>query len=338
MDFIYKINKIYNSFYNELKNNLTEKELENLKIKYLGKKGLLTSLLKNIKDYSEENRKLFGKELNDVKLKITNYIEDKISSLKTKLYKENLYEIDVTLPGIGKKIGNYHIITKTIMEIEEYFKKLGFNIINGNELDNDYYNFEALNMPDNHPSRNMHDTFYIDKNLLLRTHTSNMQIHIMEKNSPPIRFISSGKVYRRDSDITHTPMFHQIEGFFVDKCVSISNLKFVLIDFLNNFFGKKISFKMRSSYFPFTEPSMEIDIACPNCNNTGCIICKYTKWIEVLGCGMIHPKVFKNCKIDSNIYSGFAFGMGIERLLMIKHKIDDLRLCYENNFEFLRQF
>lgn len=337
MNYVENANNVYDSFLIDIEKVDSSEKLLAIKYKYLGKNGIFTKILRDIKNNSIEDRKCIGKEINDLKEKFNYNI-----ALKDSIFKKNYIsykdEIDITLPGIGIKIGKSHVISKNINLIECYFEKLGFCIIRGNELDNNYYNFDALNMPYTHPSRSINDTFYINDDILLRTHTSNMQIHIMQEYAPPFKFISSGKVYRKDSDFTHTPMFHQIEGFLVNKNVSISNLKFTLVNFLNFFFNKNLSFNIRSSYFPFTEPSMEIDILCVNCNSNGCVLCKGTGWIEVLGCGMIHPNVLKTCNINTKVYNGFAFGVGIERLAMIKYKIDDLRLFYENNFEFLQQF
>jgi len=322
----------------ELDNIKNKIDLNNIKSRYIGKNGILTNVIKNIIKYPKEERSIIGKELNNIKKKIIYLIEDKEKYISYKSLKEKDKKIDITLPGIGIKQGTTHIITKTINEIESFFEKMGFYLVDGNEIDTEFYNFDLLNMPKNHPSRNMHDTFYLNNNYLLRTHTSNMQIHIMKDNVPPFKIISSGKVYRKDSDITHTPMFHQIEGFIVDKNISLAHLKGILINFLYSFFGEKIPLNLRSSYFPFTEPSMEIDIECINCKGKKCSICSYTGWIEVLGCGIIHPNVFKNCNINNKIYKGIAFGMGIERLSMIKYNINDLRLYFENNIEFLKQF
>jgi phenylalanyl-tRNA synthetase alpha chain len=275
-----------------------------------------------------------GKKLNLIKQKISNIIKNKTINNSDKI---ECFDIDVSLPGIGINIGNKHVITKTINDIEFYFSNLGFNIISGYEIDSIFYNFDALNMSKTHPSRDEKETFYINENYLLRTHTSNMQIHIMKKQKPPLKFISYGKVYRRDSDISHTPMFHQVEGFVINKNISLGNLKYLLIDFLKFFFKKNIDINIRSSYFPFTEPSLEIDIKCMNCLGKGCQTCKYSGWIEILGCGLIHPNVLRNCSIN-NIYKGLAFGMGIERLSMIKYNINDLRLYFENDIDFLKQF
>lgn len=325
------IKDIIKNLKNEIKNN--NKNTNEIKNKYIGRNGIINKIFNEIKYMDFEKKKKFGSLLNKIKNKIINILNEKpITLVKTKL------KIDISLPGYGFKIGKEHIINKTINKIEKYFISNGFKSINGKEIDNIYFNFDALNMNENHPSRNINETFYINNETVLRTHTSNMQIHVMKKKKPPMKIISCGKVYRKDYDSSHTPMFHQIEGFIIDKNISIANLKYLLFNFLKFFFNKNIKINFRSSYFPFTEPSMEIDIECTNCSGNKCSLCKYTGWIEVLGCGMIHNNIFKNCSIDKNIYTGFAFGMGIERLTMIKYKINDIRLYFENNIDFLEQF
>ena len=267
------------------------------------------------------------------------FIENEIEKKNKSLFNENkIIYFDTSLPATGYKNGCLHIISFTLNCIESYFNSLGYEIIDGNEIENEYNNFEALNIPKSHPARQMHDTFYLENGSLLRTHTSNMQIKIMKSNFPPFKVISLGKVYRKDSDSTHTPMFHQVEGFIVDKKISIANLKYIIVNFINFFFNKDIKYNFRSSYFPFTEPSIEVDIECFNCNRNGCNLCKYSGWIEVIGCGMIHINVLKNCNINSKVYTGIAFGIGVERLIMLKYKINDIRLYFENNIDFLSQF
>lgn len=324
---------------NKFKLEMTEikniENINNLKIKYLGRKGILNEHIKNIKNFSIENRKEYGDLLNNCKKEILNLLEKKKESIK--IY-NNIDVLDITLPSVGIKLGNKHIISQTIEKLEDFFLDLGFNLVNSDEIDSVYFNFEALNMSRSHPSININETFYISDEILLRTHTSNTQIHTMEKKRPPFKIISHGKVYRRDSDISHTPMFHQLEGFYVDKNVSLIQLKSLLLEFLTFYFNTQLKVRLRPSYFPFTEPSMEVDIGCINCNGLKCAVCKYTGWIEILGCGMIHPKIFYNCNIDYKKYSGFAFGVGIERISMIKHKINDIRIYYDNNIDFLNQF
>jgi len=329
------LNEILDVFLLELKDAASFNDLNRIKIKYLGRSGIINEKFKSIIILPHSEKIQAGKIINDIKQKISFYISEKILNFKENKISDVL---DVTLPGVGVEYGSNHIITKTTEEIEFFFISLGFDVLNGFEIDTDYYNFEALNMSETHPSRNIHDTFYINNHQLLRTHTSNMQIHIMENKKPPFKVISCGKVYRRDSDISHTPMFHQVEGFVVDKDISVANLKFILSNFLDFFFKGKVNIRMRSSYFPFTEPSIEIDIQCVNCMGKKCSTCKYSGWIEVLGCGIIHPNVLSNCNINNNLYRGLAFGMGIERLSMIKYRIDDLRLYFENNIDFLKQF
>ncbi len=327
-------NDILNMFIKEFKYVNSLSSLEKIKIKYLGRNGIINKKMKLLKKLL--NKKEIGKKLNYEKQQISLTVQK-----KEKMYNKNpviAQEIDVTLPKVGLDRGYEHIVTQTINDIETFFFNLGFEVLNGHEIDTNYYNFEALNIPTFHPSKSERDTFYITSDLLLRTHTSNMQIHFMEKNHPPFKCLSYGKVYRRDSDISHTPMFHQVEGFIVDKQISIANLKSLLSQFLNFFFHKSTPIRMRSSFFPFTEPSAEIDIKCINCAGNGCSVCKNSGWIEVLGCGIIHPNVLKNCEINPNLYTGLAFGMGVERLSMIKNKVNDLRLFFENNLSFLEQF
>lgn len=329
---------------NTIKNFFTElyeinniNSLNNINFKYNGRNGLLNKMIKKIKDLPTSEKKYIGEKINKFKNQIIDEINNKKKELCEHKKNDNNY-IDISLPSIGKKNGNIHIINSTLSHIEKYFNSIGFKIVNGNEIENEYNNFEALNIPKTHPARKMHDTFYLKNDLLLRTHTSNMQIKIMKKKTPPLKIISSGKVYRKDSDSTHTPMFHQIEGFIVDIGISISNLKYIIINFLDFFFEKNLKYNFRPSYFPFTEPSIEVDIACFNCDNNGCNLCKFTGWIEVLGCGLIHPNVLKNCEINNKKYTGLAFGLGLERLIMIKFKISDIRMYFENNLDFLKQF
>ena len=330
---------ILNSLVNLIKDEVTKAtdidSINNIKIKYLGRNGLLKKELKKITTLTGDEKKIFGKKLNTIKSEILFILNAKLDSFNI-LGCDKTF--DITLPGYGIECGSRHIINKTLIKIDKYFSSRGFVVVDGYEIDTDYYNFHLLNMPDTHPSRNILETFYLNKSLLLRTHTSNMQTHFMKNNEPPFRVLSYGKVYRRDSDISHTPMFHQVEGFLVDKNASLSNLKYLLIDFLNFFFDKNIKTRIRASHFPFTEPSLEVDIRCVSCMGKLCQLCKYTGWIEILGCGIIHPNVFNNCSISNKKYTGFAFGMGVERITMIKHKIGDLRLFFENNVEFLNQF
>lgn len=332
----YTIECILANFLKDITKITDLNNLEKIKITYLGRKSNLNEQIKILKDLDDENKKIHGFKINEIKNKIIDEIKKKENDIKIK--KISTKNIDITLPGINETFAQQHVITKTIQEIEYFFLSCGFEVLKTNEIEKKYYNFDALNITKEHPSRSEKETFYIKNDLLLRTHTSNMQIHAMKKKSLPIKAISYGKVFRRDSDASHTPMFHQLEGFIIDKNLSINNLKFIITKFLNYFFEKNMKIKMRSSYFPFTEPSMEVDIECIACHGKKCSLCKHTGWIEILGCGMIHPKVLNNCNIDATLYNGLAFGLGIERLSMIKYKINDIRLFFENNIEFLKQF
>ncbi|MCS7163431.1 MAG: phenylalanine--tRNA ligase subunit alpha [Thermodesulfovibrio sp.] len=326
-------------FLNEINSINSLQELINLKAKYIGKKGIIKEKLKNLADLSLEERRLQGKFLNELKDFIEETIKNKEEELKQKEILESIKKdfIDITLPGKNFYFGGSHPVNKTLLEIIDIFRELGFTVEEGPEVELDYYNFEALNIPKDHPARDMQDTFYISEDVVLRTHTSPVQVRVMEKKKPPLRFISPGKVYRCDSDISHTPMFHQVEGLMVDEDVSFSHLKGVLVYFLKRLFGD-IPIRFRPSFFPFTEPSTEIDIGCIICNSKGCRVCKGTGWLEVLGAGMVHPNVFKFAGYEEGKYTGFAFGMGVERLTMLKYRIDDIRLFFENDIRFLRQF
>ncbi|MXP56332.1 phenylalanine--tRNA ligase subunit alpha [Pantoea sp. Mhis] len=303
--------------------------LEALRIKFLGKKGHLTLQMKMVHKLPSEERPKIGAIINTAKQQIQNYINSRKyelenTELNARLSKET---IDISLPGRRIENGCLHPITRTIDRIETFFIELGFNIVCGPEIEDNYHNFDALNIPKYHPARTKHDTFWFDTNRLLRTQMSSVQIRTMKHQSPPIRIIASGRVYRNDYDQTHSPMFHQMEGLFIDKYINFSNLKWILYDLLNTFFEKNVQIRFRSSYFPFTEPSAEVDILDQN-----------EQWLEVLGCGMVHPTVLHNVGIDSEIYSGFAFGIGIERLTMLRYSINDLRVLFENDLRFLRQF
>jgi len=316
-------------------------ELEQLRVSLLGKKGEITQQLKQLGQFPPEQRKSFGEAINRAKEALQNAISSREQVLKEielnlKLESES---IDVTLPSRNTFKGGLHPVTQTLQRIGELFGQIGFTVAEGPEVENDYHNFGALNIPQSHPARAMHDTFYFSEHLLLRTHTSPVQIRVMENQKPPFRIIAPGRVYRCDLDATHSPMFHQVEGLWVDKEVSFSHLKGVLIDFLHRFFERNdLSVRFRASYFPFTEPSAEADIQCVICGGTGCKVCKNTGWLEVLGCGMVHPNVFKSVDIDNETYTGYAFGMGVERLAMLRYQVNDLRLFFENDLRFLRQF
>jgi phenylalanyl-tRNA synthetase alpha chain len=311
-----------------------------LKTRYLGRKGEVASLLKELGSLSPEERKKAGEAINAVKARLEEAFDAKLRALEAGGRAERLQRerIDVTLPGRSIRPGRMHPVTQVMEEIEEIFSGLGFDVAEGPEVELDYYNFEALNLPKDHPARDMQDTFYVSDEVLLRTHTSPVQIRVMEKERPPLRVIAPGTVYRRDSDITHTPMFHQVEGFMVDKGVTFSNLKGVLTHFLHSLFGDKTDIRFRPSFFPFTEPSAEIDIRCVICGGSGCRVCKGSGWLEILGAGMIHPEVFRSVKYDPEEYTGFAFGLGIERIAMLKFGIEDIRMFFENDLRFLRQF
>jgi phenylalanyl-tRNA synthetase alpha chain len=302
--------------------------LQNIRVAYLGKKGSLTKLLKELGSLPEEQRPAAGQNINEAKRHIQDHIEQRKEVLEKQQFNDNLSDekIDISLPGRGQQSGSLHPVTQTLQEIEQLFRNIGFEIADGPEVEDNYHNFEALNIPENHPARAMHDTFYLGDDSLLRTHTSNVQIRYLEEHKPPVAIIAPGRVYRCDSDMTHTPMFHQVEGLLIDKNVTFANLKGLLEDFIRQFFGENLQVRFRPSYFPFTEPSAEMDIL----GEQG--------WLEVLGCGMVHPNVLRYVGVDSETYNGFAFGMGIERLAMLKYGIDDLRLFFENDIRFLSQF
>lgn len=314
--------------------------LEQLRLHLLGKKGVITEQLKQLGQLPPTERPQAGQAINVAKQKIQQALEQRKEQLQTALLESQLVadRIDVTLPGRGFNQGGLHPITQTLQRIEKLFTQVGFSVAEGPEIEDDYYNFEALNIPAQHPARAMHDTFYVSEHLLLRTHTSPVQVHVMQTQSPPLKIIAPGRVYRCDSDITHSPMFHQVEGFCVDTEVSFVDLKGILADFLQQFFAQNLPTRFRPSYFPFTEPSAEVDVQCVVCGGSGCRVCKHSGWIEVLGCGMIHPNVFKQVNIDNEQYTGFAFGMGVERLAMLRYGVNDLRLFFENDLRFLRQF
>ncbi|MEC7150139.1 MAG: phenylalanine--tRNA ligase subunit alpha [Pseudomonadota bacterium] len=315
--------------------------LEELRVSYLGKKGALTGLLKNLGQLSAEERPKAGAEINAVKQQLNEQLNARKASLQGAALAAQLAEeaIDVTLPGRRAETGSLHPITRTIQRMETFFSSMGFEVVEGPEIEDDYHNFEALNIPAHHPARAMHDTFYVDDTHVLRTHTSGVQVRMMEAQQPPIRVICPGRVYRCDSDLTHSPMFHQVEGLLIDETSNFGHLKGLLEDFLHAFFERDdLSVRLRPSYFPFTEPSAEVDIQCVKCSGAGCRVCSHTGWIEVLGCGMVNPKVLEMSGIDPDKYRGFAFGMGVERLSMLRYGIGDLRLNFDNDLRFLAQF
>jgi phenylalanyl-tRNA synthetase alpha chain len=316
------------------------KSLDNYRVQYLGKKGLLTEYLKTLGQLSAEERPLAGQKINAVKEAIQTLIEYRDNQLKAALVEAQLASesVDVTLPGRTKSSGSIHPVVQTIEELRRIFSQMGFAFMEGPEIEDDYHNFSALNIPPLHPARAMQDTFYFPDGSLLRTQMSPVQIHAMKKLAPPLRMVAIGRVYRRDFDITHTPMFHQMECLMVDEKVTFADLKGLLTQFLREFFAADVAIRFRPSYFPFTEPSAEVDISCLTCSGKGCRICKNTGFLEVLGCGMVHPNVLNSVGIDSEKYRGFAFGLGLDRLTMLKYGITDLRALFENDLRFLKQF
>ena len=314
--------------------------LEHLRVEYLGKKGRITALLKNLGQLSAADRPAAGARINEVKQALQALINAHKQHLEDRALGAQLaaQALDVTLPGRSVDVGGLHPVTRTLERIEAFFTGVGYQVATGPEIEDDYHNFEALNIPAHHPARAMHDTFYIDNSTVLRTHTSPVQVRTMKEQAPPIRIICPGRVYRCDSDLTHTPMFHQVEGLVVDRAISFADLKGVVDQFLKAFFEADLSVRFRPSYFPFTEPSAEVDIQCSNCAGDGCRVCSRTGWLEVMGCGMVHPAVFSHCNIDTEKYTGFAFGMGVERLAMLRYGVNDLRLFFDNDLRFLKQF
>jgi len=337
---IEKLDELKKQAREELGSVSDEAALQNLKARFLGKKGVITEILKGMKDLSPEERPKMGQLVNEAKTFVEELVESRLDSIREEKKNRSLFEerIDVTLPGKGLPVGAKHPVTQVMEEVVSIFERMGFEVAEGPEVETDYYNFEALNIPKNHPARDMQDTFYISDDVVLRTHTSPVQIRVMEKLKPPVKIIAPGRVYRNDSDVSHTPMFHQIEGLLVDEHVTFGDLKGVLTEFVRLVFGEGIGVRFRPSFFPFTEPSAEVDMQCMICGGKGCRVCKDTGWLEILGCGMVDPEVFKSVGYDSSKYSGFAFGMGIERITMLKFGINDIRLFFENDVRFLRQF
>lgn len=314
--------------------------LEQLRVHYLGKKGELTQVMKTLGNLSAEERPKAGALINSAKERVQDALNSRKEILESAALSAKLAaeRIDVTLPGRGQASGGLHPVTRTLERVEQFFTRIGYGIAEGPEVENDYHNFEALNIPGHHPARAMHDTFYFNANMLLRTHTSPVQVRTMESQQPPIRIVCPGRVYRCDSDITHSPMFHQVEGLLVDEGVSFADLKGTIEEFLRVFFEKPLGVRFRPSFFPFTEPSAEVDMQCVMCSGKGCRVCKQTGWLEVMGCGMVHPSVLRMSGIDPERYSGFAFGMGVERLAMLRYGVNDLRLFFDNDLRFLAQF
>lgn len=314
--------------------------LDEVRVAYLGKKGELTALLKGLGKLEPQERPKVGAQINEAKASLQGAIEARKAALEADQLSQSLAQdaVDITLPGRRPVQGGLHPVTQAMQRIEEIFVGAGYDAVAGPEIENDYYNFEALNIPAHHPARAMHDTFYFGDGMLLRTHTSPSQVHTMEEQAPPIRVICPGRVYRRDSDLTHSPMFHQVEGLVVDRGISFADLKGTVIDFLRKFFEKELQVRFRPSYFPFTEPSAEVDVQCVHCLGDGCRVCSHTGWLEVMGCGLVHPNVLRMSGIDPEEFSGFAFGFGGDRLAMLLYEVDDLRLFFENDVRFLRQF
>lgn len=324
----------------EINNSQDLAALDEYRVRYLGKKGDLTELAKSINQAPIEDRPHIGQQINQVKNAIQDLIEKRFQILQAAEVAKKLASeaIDITLPGRGQSHGHLHPIAITRQRIESIFKTMGFAVVEGPEIEDDYHNFEALNIPKNHPARAMQDTFYVESGHVLRTHMSPVQIRTMETQRPPLRIIAPGRVYRCESDLTHTPMFHQVEGLYVDKDVTFANMKFVMQEFLNAFFEKETPVRLRSSHFPFTEPSAELDVQCTQCSGKGCRICSHTGWLEVMGCGMVHPNVLKAVNIDPEEFQGFAFGFGYDRLTMLYYNVNDLRAFFENDLKFLHQF
>ena len=338
---MHELEKILSEALNQFAVTENAVELEQVKARFLGKDGHVTALLKGLGKLSSEERPVAGARINQIKQSIEKALQQKREALQYNQLQQKLKaeSLDVTLPGRGMGSGGIHPVTRTLERIEVLFRSLGFSVASGPEIESDFYNFTALNIPENHPARAMHDTFYIDEKHVLRTHTSPVQIRYMEKNGPPIRIIAPGRVYRCDSDMTHSPMFHQVEGLWIDENVSFSVLKEVLSDFMQCYFERDdLQVRFRPSFFPFTEPSAEMDIQCVQCNGKGCRVCSQTGWLEVLGSGMVHPNVLKHVNIDSEKYLGFACGLGVERLAMLRYGVADLRLFYDGDLRFLKQF
>lgn len=330
------IEQLYQEAIAQIEAVQTPEALEELAIHYLGRKGVITAQLRNIASLPMEERPTAGQRINKIKAKLTEAVETRKGILAASA--DQTDALDVTLPGRPQNTGTLHPITQINLQITDIFKKMGYAVVHGPEVELDFYNFEALNFPKDHPARDMQDTFFISDNVMLRTHTSGMQVRTMLQQKPPVRIIAPGRVFRCDSDITHTPMFHQVEGLLVDTNVSFGDLKGTLTAFLQQMFGAGKAVRFRPSFFPFTEPSAEVDIECVMCGGQGCRICKSSGWLEILGCGMVHPNVLTNVGYNPREVTGFAFGMGVERIAMLKYGIDDLRKFFENDLKFLRQF
>ena len=333
-------NSLVESALRAIEQTSDECALEQLRVDYLGKKGSLTELLKGLGKLSPEERPQAGERINQAKRQVQDALESRKKDLVEVALNRQLRSeaVDVTLPGRRQSGGGLHPVSRTIERIQSIFEAAGYTVAIGPEIEDDYHNFGALNIPEHHPARAMHDTFYIDPATVLRTHTSPVQVRVMEASKPPYRMICPGRVYRCDSDITHTPMFHQVEGLLIDTDVSFADLRGTVEEFLQAFFEKDLAVRFRPSYFPFTEPSAEVDMACVMCEGKGCRVCSHTGWLEVMGCGMVHPNVLSCSGIDAEQFTGFAFGMGVERLAMLRYGVNDLRLFFENDLRFLKQF
>lgn len=333
-----KIDSVLEDFKKDSSAVIDLKILEEIRIKYLGKNGLVTNLFEELKSVPKEEKPSLGKSLNSLRDQITSKITELKQNLTLQLEKEKSY-VDLSLPGRHKQLGSTHLLTQTLNEIKSIFRSLGFSSIEGPELESDYYNFEALNFPKDHPARDMQDTFFISKDFVLRTHTTPVQVRIMEKHQPPVRAIMPGRVYRNEAVSSRSYcMFHQVDGIYVDTDVTFAELKGTLVAFAKQFYMDDLKYRFRPSFFPFTEPSAEMDITCYLCHGKGCKVCKYSGWLEILGCGMVDPNVFKMVGYDPEKYSGYAFGMGIERTAMLKYGITDIRIFFDNDFRFLKQF
>ena len=334
------IDKILNEAELAIAAAIDERALDEVRVRLLGKKGELTTLLKSLGQLEPAARPKIGAAINEAKTRVQNLLAAKKETLSGEQLAAALAAetVDVTLPGRGRSLGGLHPVTQAMIRIEEIFVGAGYSVVTGPEIESDYYNFEALNIPAHHPARAMHDTFYFGDGSVLRTHTSPAQVHTMESVEPPIRIICPGRVYRRDSDLTHTPMFHQVEGLVVDRGIGFADLKGTVTEFVHRFFEKELEVRFRASYFPFTEPSAEVDVRCVHCLGEGCRVCSQTGWLEVMGCGLVHPNVLEMSGIDSEVYSGFAFGFGVDRLAMLLYEVDDLRMFFENDLRFLQQF
>lgn len=334
------IDKILNEAELAIAAAIDERALDEVRVRLLGKKGELTTLLKSLGQLEAAARPTIGAAINEAKTRVQNLLAAKKETLSGEQLAAALAAetVDVTLPGRGRSLGGLHPVTQAMIRIEEIFVGAGYSVVTGPEIESDYYNFEALNIPAHHPARAMHDTFYFGDGSVLRTHTSPAQVHTMESVEPPIRIICPGRVYRRDSDLTHTPMFHQVEGLVVDRGIGFADLKGTVTEFVHRFFEKELEVRFRASYFPFTEPSAEVDVRCVHCLGEGCRVCSQTGWLEVMGCGLVHPNVLEMSGIDSEVYSGFAFGFGVDRLAMLLYEVDDLRMFFENDLRFLQQF